>query len=63
MTLTELFIKYLTQDSQTQDRRRKEYNQAIFDCDEGWAVFTGTNLDMVLDKFDMALKEWDGKEQ
>ena len=56
--LRALFLKYLTQDSRTQDARRKEYNQAIFDGEEGWAVFNGTDLDMVLDKFDKAVKEW-----
>lgn len=25
-------------------------NQAIFDKKQGWAVFNGTNLDMVMDK-------------
>ena len=58
--LRALFLKYLTQDSKTQDARRKEYNQAIFDGEEGWAVFNGTDLDMVLDKFDKAVKEWKG---
>lgn len=29
-TLRELFIKRMTVDSETQDRRRKDYNQAIF---------------------------------
>jgi len=58
--LRALFLKYLTQDSKTQDARRKEYNQAIFDGEEGWAVFNGTDLDMVLEKFDKAVKEWKG---
>tara|TARA_Y100000310_G_scaffold58000_1_gene53159 strand:- start:6252 stop:6452 length:201 start_codon:yes stop_codon:yes gene_type:complete len=55
--LRALFLTYLTEDSITQDRRRKEYNQAIFDAEEGWAVFNGTDLDMVLEKFDKAVKE------
>ena len=47
--LRELFIKYLSQDSQTQDMRRKEFNQAIFiePSDKffgGRAVFNGTDL-------------------
>lgn len=50
------FLRLLTVDSETQDRRRKEYNQAIFNPEEGWAVFHGTDLDMVLDKFDKAVK-------
>lgn len=53
-----LFLKYLTIDSSTQDARRKEFNQAIFDAEKGWAVFNGTDLDMVMGKFDKAIKEW-----
>ena len=60
--LRELFIKYLTQDSQTQDARRKEFNQAIFINPSskffgGHQVFDGTDLDMVLEKFDKAVRE------
>ncbi len=57
--LRELFLKYLTEDSETQDARRKEFNQAIFDAEKGWAVFNGTSLDMVMGKFDRAVKESD----
>lgn len=53
----ELFLKRLTIDSDTQDRRRKEFNQAIFDKDEGWACFYRTDLDMVMDKFDLAVED------
>ncbi len=52
------FLKYLTVDSDTHDRRRKDYNQAIFDDEKGFAVFNGTDLDMVMDKFDLALKSF-----
>ncbi len=55
--LRELFLKLLTIDSETQDRRRKDFNQAIFNAQEGWAVFNGTDLDMVMDKFDKAVRE------
>ena len=48
------FLRMLTVDSKTKDRRRREFNQAIFNAEEGWAVFNGTDLDMVMDKFDMA---------
>lgn len=58
MKLRELFLKYLTEDSKTHDARRKEFNQAIFDAKEGWAVFNGTNLNMVMEKFDRAVKEY-----
>jgi hypothetical protein len=50
------FLRLLTVSSETQDGRRKEYNQAIFDAEEGWAVFNGTDLDMVMSKFDKAVK-------
>jgi hypothetical protein len=49
------FVRLLTTDSHTQDRRRREFNQAIF-APEGWAVFNGTDLDMVMEKFDKAIK-------
>lgn len=54
------FLRLLTQDGPTQDRRRKDYNQAIFiPMDDsmfpGHAVFTGTSLDMVMDKFDIVV--------
>lgn len=54
--LREEFLRLLTQDSETKDRRRKEYNQAIFalQSDGGYAVFTQTDLEMVLQKFDRA---------
>jgi len=61
-TLRELFIKYLTQDSATKDARRKDFNIAIFinPSDKhfgGHQVFNGTDLDMVMEKFDKAVKE------
>jgi hypothetical protein len=59
--LEALFLKYLTQSSETQDMRRKEFNQAIFDAEEGFACYNGTDLDMVMAKFDRALKEWCSK--
>lgn len=54
--LREEFLRLLTEDSETSDRRRKEYNQAIFDADRGFACFSGTDLSMVMDKFDQAVK-------
>ena len=48
------FMVALTKDSKTTDRRRKEFNQAIFDAEDGFANFNGTDLDMVMDKFDKA---------
>jgi len=60
--LRDLFVKYLTQDSETQDARRKDFNQAIFIDPKdkmfgGHQVFNGTGLDMVMEKFDKAVKE------
>lgn len=62
--LRELFIKRMTEDSETQDRRRKDYNQAIFGfCDDGstYQVFNDTDMNMVLQCFDDAVKdlEWE----
>ena len=61
--LRELFIKYLTVDSDTKDARRKEFNQAIFiePSDKlygGHQVFNGTDFDLVMGKFDKAVKEY-----
>ena len=61
--LRDLFIKYLTVDSETQDARRKDFNQAIFIDPNakmfgGHQVFNGTDLDMVVGKFDKAAKDW-----
>lgn len=52
----EEFLKALTEDSETQDRRRKDFNQAIFDGERGFACFNGTDLSMVMEKFDKAVK-------
>jgi len=54
--LRDLFLKYLTQNSETSDARRKDFNQAIFNGKDGLAVFNGTDLDMVMEKFDAAVK-------
>lgn len=55
--LKSLFLKYLTEDSETKDRRRKEFNQAIFDRKEGYQIWTETDLERVMDKFDLAVEE------
>jgi len=49
------FLKMLTVDSPHDDRRKKDFNQAIFNAEEGWACFNGTDLQMVMDKFDKAV--------
>lgn len=56
-----LFIKRMTEDSGTHDRRRKDYNQAIFNFREDgstFACFNDTDMDMVLTCFDNAVKDW-----
>ena len=60
--LRELFLKYLTVDSESMDMRRKDFNQAIFlpysdDYFSGKQVFNGTDLEMVMEKFDKAASE------
>lgn len=54
--LREEFLRLLTVDSETKDARRKEFNQAIFDAERGYAIWTGTDLGMVMEKFDKAVK-------
>ena len=58
----ELFIKRMTVDSETHDARRKDFNQAIFFYDdyagEHIQCFNDTSMEMVLDKFDLAVKDW-----
>ena len=79
--LRELFIKRMTIDSDHNDRRRKDYNQAIFhfedddaiddcnrDCEKyglspkeygaTYQVWNNMNMDMVLQCFDDAVKDW-----
>lgn len=54
--LRDEFLRLLTTDSETKDRRRKDYNQAIFNADKGWAIWSSTDLDMVMEKFDTAAR-------
>jgi nicotinamidase-related amidase len=49
------FLRLLTEDSPHHDARRKDFNQAIFDAKEGYAVFTNTDLEMVMEKFNKAV--------
>ena len=63
--LRELFIKRMTEDGETQDKRRKDYNQAIFGFwDDGstYQVFNDTDMNMVLRCFDDAVKDLEGDE-
>jgi hypothetical protein len=54
--LREEFLRLLTEDSETKDRRRREFNQAIFDAERGYACFNDTDLGMVMEKFDRAVR-------
>lgn len=79
--LRELFIKRMTVDSDHNDRRRKDFNQAIFryeddesvdewnkECEryglskkqygQTYAVWSHMDMDMVLQCFDDAVKDW-----
>ena len=59
--LRELFIKRMTVDSDHNDRRRKDFNQAIFHYDDDgstYPVWCETDMDMVLQCFDDATKDW-----
>ena len=66
--LRELFIKRMTIDSDHNDRRRKDYNQAIFhyeyDDEEfiapenTYQVWCNMDMAMVLQCFDDAVKDW-----
>ena len=53
--LRDEFQRLLTTDSETKDARRRDFNQAIFSS-EGWAVWSKTTLDMVMRKFDKAVR-------
>lgn len=59
--LREQFLKRLTIDSESKDRRRKGYNQAIFNAEKGYAIWSSTDLEMVMDKFDAAVKDLEEK--
>lgn len=54
------FMRLLTEDGPTTDRRRRDYNQAIFMLPDGHAVFSGTDLFMVMEKFDRAARNEGG---
>lgn len=60
--LRELFIKRMTIDSEHSDRRKRDFNQAIFFYDEynneHIQCFHGTTMEMVLQCFDDAVRDW-----
>jgi hypothetical protein len=49
------FLRLLTTDSKSRDRRKRDYNQAVFEPD-GPSIWSSTDLDMVMEKFDKAVK-------
>lgn len=66
--LRELFIKRMTVDSTHHDRRRKDFNQAIFhwweedeaeaDPSKTFPCWSSMDMAMVLRCFDDAVKDW-----
>ena len=65
--MRELFIKRMTVDSDHNDRRRKDYNQAIFDWwddepnktpENTFQCWASMDMAMVLQCFDDAAKDW-----
>lgn len=61
LALRDEFVRLLTVDSPHDNTRRRDFNEAVFMPMDGqtWsghAIWTQTTLDMVLDKFDKAVK-------
>ena len=59
--MREVFIKRMTVDSKHNDKRKRDFNQAIFmysDYNEEWVqCFNGTSMEMVLQCFDSATED------
>lgn len=49
------FVRLLTTDSPHRDRRKRDFNQAVF-MEDGKPVWDETTLDMITSKFDKAVK-------
>ena len=66
LKLRELFIKRMTEDSKHNDRRRRDFNQAIFGWqdendktpEKTYCVWSDIDMDMVLRCFDDAVNDW-----
>ena len=61
MKLRELFVQRMTVDSDHHDRRRNDYNRAIFSVREDGSTFANwndTDMDMVLKCWDDAVKDY-----
>lgn len=59
--IRELFIQRMTVDSDHHDRRRNDYNQAIFTVREDGSTFANwndTDMDMVLRCWDNAVRDY-----
>lgn len=59
--LRELFIRRMTEDSETTDRRSRDYNCAIFGYRENGSTYQcwcDMDMEMVLKCFDDAVKDW-----
>lgn len=57
-----MFVKRMTKDSETNDKRRKDYNQAVFSYDvykqEYRQAWNEVTLSMILRCFDDAVKDY-----
>lgn len=56
-----MFVEMLTTDSETKDRRRKDFNQALFlPLNDRWSAgrsrWSAIDLDMVMNVFDNTVK-------
>ena len=61
MKIRELFVKRMTVDSDHHDRRRRDYNQAIFGLRPNgttYQCFNDTDMDMVLKCWDDAVGDY-----
>ena len=56
-TFRKLFINRLTIDKSLEDRRKKNFNQALFDKDECWACWSEIDLDMIMEEFELAVQD------
>lgn len=59
--IRELFIQRMTVDSDHHDRRRRDFNRAIFGLNPDgstYQCFTGTDMDMVLKCWDDAVRDY-----
>lgn len=55
--LRDEFVRLMTTDSSEQDRRKRDFNQALFDMATGESLWAPcVDMEMVLEKFDKAVR-------